>query len=771
MAVAACGGEEEPAPGPSAEEIATIVEEAVAKGPTGVTKAELEAEIATIVEEAVAKGPTGVTKAELEAEIAMIVEEAVAKGPTGVTKAELEAEIAMIVEEAVAKGPTGLTKAELEEAVSGQVKGLTAAEVKQIVASAIAGMPAPKVDASEIRPLVEQAVAAAAPKGTSAEEIGRLVEAAVTAATQGAPTRGELESAISRAVEEASAGQLTAAEVETIVNASVGQAAAMAAKEAVEAAVPLALRLPPVRAGFKRSVLPPRIIPDPDPMAELADEQVLRFSLFRKRNSVTPWNDPWQGLFINPTLFMPPFRYDPDGNLVQGLALAYDANQKASKFTIHLDPDAVFTDGTPVTAADLKLAWEIGAYPENQVSWGASLIHLKNVMGMDTVIEGDGLEASGLVPVDDHTLDISLIKSVPTFPFEMAIGMLGVFKADLDREDYIHHLIGAGPFSITFDPDTSYVQLDRAEHYWMEPATLERVEMTLVPDSQTQLIQYEAGETDVILASAGKQQEILDPEHPLYPNLRYVLGANGVYMHFYQGLEPMQDSKVRAAISHALDMEAMVKAVYGSTAERNVGVIPSSMRCFRGGTEYEFDVAKAQQLLAESTYGSGENVPTITAGTTSEKRDDILFYELMQEALKDNLGIKMDIITWERGAEGRSDDLSIRHNSHTWGVVDPSQPLYDEGHSNSPVIQGRAGYVDRELDALVDRANSLALDDPGRCKAFQDAEDHILDNYYLLPKRQINNAHAFLVQPWVANFAGAYFWEINTWDKIKILKK
>jgi hypothetical protein len=78
MAVAACGGEEEPAPGPSAEEIATIVEEAVAKGPTGVTKAELEAEIATIVEEAVAKGPTGVTKAELEAEIAMIVEEAVA---------------------------------------------------------------------------------------------------------------------------------------------------------------------------------------------------------------------------------------------------------------------------------------------------------------------------------------------------------------------------------------------------------------------------------------------------------------------------------------------------------------------------------------------------------------------------------------------------------------------------------------------------------------------------------------------------------------------
>ena len=682
------------------------------------------------------------------------------------------AEIATIVEGAVAQGPTGVTKADLEAAVAGQAAGLSAGEVKQIVDSAIAGMPAPKIDASEIRPLVEQAVAAAAPKGTSAAEIARLVETAVKTATEGAPTRGELEKAIGRAVQEAAAGQLSATDIETIVAASVGQAAAMAAKEAVAAAVPLALRLPPVRASFKRSVLPPRIIPDPDPTAELASEQVLRFAYWRKRSAMTPWNDPWQGLMTNPTTFMPPFRYDPDGNLVQGLALAYDANEKADRYTLHLDPDAVFTDGTPITAADLKKAWEIGAWPVNQVSWGASLRHLMNVVGMDTVIEGDGLEASGLVPVDDHTLDIHLTKSVFTFPFEMAIGMLGVFKADLDREDYIHHLIGAGPFAISFDPDTSSLTLDRAEHYWREPAILDRIEFTVVPDSQTQLIMYEAGEIDAILASAGKQQEILEPDHPLNPNLRNVLGANGVWMMFHQGLEPMQDPKIRAAISHAFDMDAMVEAVYGATAERNVGLIPSSMRCFRGrsATAYEYDLDLAKKLLAESTYGSGENVPTLTAGTTSEKRDDILFYELMQEALFDNLGIKMEILTWERGADSRDAELSIRHSSHTWGVVDPSQPLTDEAHSGVAAVDERMAFVNPELDALIDYANGLSLDDPGRCKAYHDAEDLFLDNYYLLPKRQINNAHAFLVQPWVKNFAAAYFWEINTWDKVKMLK-
>ena len=54
------------------------------------------------------------------------------------------------------------------------------------------------------------------------------------------------------------------------------------------------------------------------------------------------------------------------------IATAITSNDDLTVWTMKLREDAVFQDGTPITAADFKAYWEHGAKPENIVAWGGA---------------------------------------------------------------------------------------------------------------------------------------------------------------------------------------------------------------------------------------------------------------------------------------------------------------------------------------------------------------------------------------------------------------
>ena len=525
-----------------------------------------------------------------------------------------------------------------------------------------------------------------------------------------------------------------------------------------------------VKAGFTRVMVPPHPVSAPaDPAGGLESDQTLIVVIPSKRSSIAPWREGFYARMFQPNVFMPPFRFDPDFNIVQGFALAYDYNDAHDTFIIHIDPEAIFHDGTPVTAADVKKAWEVGSWPENQVSWGASLLYLRSVEGIDAVEKGDATEASGLTALDDHTLEIELTGTKTTFPIELALSWLGIFKPDFDDPEWQLHPIGAGPFTAKLDPDTGLIEVERADNWWGEKPTLEKLEISNVPDTQTQLVMFENGEVDAIYADQIRQPSLhTDPNHPLREHLEWIKGVGWHAFGFDQNQAPFEDMKVRAAMSHAVDMESAVKAVFGQTAERAVGLMPRTMPCYRGDTAYEFDVDLAKKLLSESTYGSADKLPSIVVADS--RPAFIRLYEVLQEQWKDNLGVTVSIVQLERGQDP-PENRNMPTNNHTWGYNDPSQPLTDEGHPESSAAMNQTHHQNAELAALIDAANQMSLDDPGRCAAYQKAEDIIIDNYYWLPIKQNNDVRAYLVQPWIAGWNSGPQDEINTLDKLKIGKR
>jgi ABC-type transport system substrate-binding protein len=513
-------------------------------------------------------------------------------------------------------------------------------------------------------------------------------------------------------------------------------------------------------------LLPGRKPPEIASGIALAPDQVLRFPIQSKRSTIAPWRT---GSYIesawNQDVFMPLFRFSPIGDLLQGVAIGYDANADSTMFTIHIDPDAIFHDGSPVTAADVKAAWEFGGLPANQVSWGASLLTLTQVQGFDAVSNGDTEQASGLRAVDQRTLEISLNAPDPTWPLKLAVWMLGIFKADQAKTDpdWEQHPIGVGPFRVTFDPESSDIDLTPAANWWRDRPTLEKVELRFVGDLSTQLTMYESGEADVIFSDVSRHPSVHDRKYIFHSDLVPIPDLSTWYFAFKTDSPPLDDAKVRAALAHAIDMPAAAMSGFGPTTPRATGMINTLLPCTdESYIGYDYNPEKARHLLAESSYADA-SLPAILVELGSPQF--ISAAEIIRENWREILGIQVTIIPVESGQQ-RSDDANLFRRSVGSQIPDPGQLIYMLGHSASKEVQGTTGHSNPDLDAAIEEGNALPLDAPNRCSLYRDAQQQIIDGYYYLPVI-FESGRSYLVQPWVLGMQTA----INdAWQSLPYIK-
>ena len=482
------------------------------------------------------------------------------------------------------------------------------------------------------------------------------------------------------------------------------------------------------------------------------DEQILKPLRYGCCNTMPYREGGWGRMFMQWTA-MQPMKFNKMNGLEPHLALSYELSSDGLTYTLSLDPDAIFQDGTPVTAADVKKAWEFGSMPEQQVSWGGLVNNLKDVQGIEVVKTGEGTTASGLVAVDDHTLQIVLNKPDPVYPKKLAQWLMGVWKAAQAEQDpdWVEHPIGVGPFKVTADLDAKYIELQRTDNWWKDAPTIIKVELPAVPDKQTQMVMFENAEVDVIFSSPGFQAEPHDPAHKFH-NLLYRIPYGGIY---YYALDhskpPLDDAYVRAAIAHGHDQNLIVKSVFGFGGIPAYGLVTPETACYMDESMnpgYDYDPAKARDLLSKSKYGSGTIPPMLISLPAGYDDNWVRYTEAMQAQLKENLGLDLKIQVYERGQTPPDSNFSRRSMGIT--TADPAYPIWLQGHSASPTNQSRSKFVDPELDKLIEYGESLGLNDPARCDAWQAAEKRFLEGYHLLPTIQVN--YPYLAAPWVNNF-------------------
>jgi peptide/nickel transport system substrate-binding protein len=290
--------------------------------------------------------------------------------------------------------------------------------------------------------------------------------------------------------------------------------------------------------------------------------------------------------------------------------------------------------------------------------------------------------------------------------------------------------IGSGPFRVADHAPGKYIRMERNADYFKDsPKPMPKVdkfEMRFIPDSQTQIAEMLAGGVDIIWNVARDQAEQLRGA----PNLQVVPGETGRIAFLYlNGSEktpapPLHDIRVRKAIMHAIDRDAMVKSIVGEGARvLHTFCHPSQFGCTdEGAPRYAYDPAKAKQLLSDARFPNGFDID-LYAYRDRPHTEAIIGY-LRSIGIRANLRFVQNPAMIDARRAGK---VAMSHG--TWGANVPD--VYDvmpAFFGGNPDDMNRDG----EVRDLIDRGNT-SLDPQVRKEAYAKALALIQERAYVLP--------------------------------------
>ena len=179
--------------------------------------------------------------------------------------------------------------------------------------------------------------------------------------------------------------------------------------------------------------------------------------------------------------------------------------------------------------------------------------------------------------------------------------------------------VGTGPFKfVSFDQVNNMVRLAGNTEYWEGAPKINNLIVKTITDSNSLQAELQTGRVDVIPNPTNFSAEtfkLLEKN----PNLQVVKsdGSNVRYIGFNVQNKPISDVKLRQAIAYAIDRNKIINDLLGGQAKIAYSILPDSSWAYTAGTKYDYDPAKAQQLLKESGY-KGEVIKfKIAAGNQS----------------------------------------------------------------------------------------------------------------------------------------------------------
>jgi peptide/nickel transport system substrate-binding protein len=217
--------------------------------------------------------------------------------------------------------------------------------------------------------------------------------------------------------------------------------------------------------------------------------------------------------------------------------------------------------------------------------------------------------------------------------------------------------IGTGPFMLErYEPNVKAVFTRHPEYFRQGQPYVDAVEWLIIPDESTGLAMYRTGQIDCgpQLTWAVRQQDLdalkQSHAHLVYRDMVSIV-PQAVAMR--TDMPPFNDVRVRRAISHAIDRQGLIEAVWGRgmpTAALAPGVREWSLAVDQlgpGAKYYQYDPTEARRLLAEAGYPKGFKTQlTVSNGFGRDIIDDA---QLIQRYLKD-VGIEAELKIQEHGA-------------------------------------------------------------------------------------------------------------------------
>ena len=432
--------------------------------------------------------------------------------------------------------------------------------------------------------------------------------------------------------------------------------------------------------------------------------------------------------------------YDENGEIEYRAAESYEVNEDQTVWTFHLREDALWSDGSQVTAADFLNTMTRALDPASGSGYANYLFPIENA---EEIYNGEAdMDTLGVEAPDDHTLVFTLEEPCVYF---LDLLRLPVYtpscakyadspESGWDRDPQTS--LANGPFCLTEYVPDQYFVLEKNENYWNKDAIrLERITYRFFDDTQSMATAYETGEVDVATSLPSSVMELYEGREDLYVTDQIATR----YIYFNLNVEPLNDVRVREAMNLALDREELCTIV-GTDTEPTYNLVAKYMtdrstgEYFVDGAEQPFEenVERARELLAEAGYPNGEGFPTLTYSYPTLEMDSDTA-QVIQQQLKETLNIDIQLNPQELQANysaRHAGDFELCRMNWTADFADPYTYL-SMLLSNS--TYNCSGIHDEEYDAIV--AQSDRETDPAkRSELMHQAEQLAVgEQFYIMP--------------------------------------
>ncbi len=427
-----------------------------------------------------------------------------------------------------------------------------------------------------------------------------------------------------------------------------------------------------------------------------------------------------------------------------GAAESWEHNAAADEWTFHLRKDAVWSDGTPVTAQDFAYAFRRILHPQFAGKYAEMLYPLRHAEAYN---RGEcRWDEVGVATPDSHTLRLTLNGPtphllqlllhftwcpVPAHTVEAAGGMLDRRSLWTKPENWV----GNGAYVLAGHRHNDYLAVSANPRYWRASEVRNRgIRFLPIVNGYTETRMFLDGKLHItnnvppeLISVARSRAADSYCQDPYYCTIFYRLNTTR---------PPLNDVRVRRALSLAIDRDALVHKVVRGAGRAAYGFTPGGAGYAAVSRAEEKQsrperVAEAQRLLAEAGFPGGKEFPTLELMTTSRDVQRVMA-ETVQAMWKETLGIHVEIRSCEwtaYKAAQQNMDYDISSSSWSGDYLDPATfvELWRSGGGNNCTGWGNAA-----CDAALEAARTSATAEE-RLMHLRRAEENMLSEQPVIP--------------------------------------
>jgi ABC-type oligopeptide transport system substrate-binding subunit len=334
--------------------------------------------------------------------------------------------------------------------------------------------------------------------------------------------------------------------------------------------------------------------------------------------------------------------YDAALQLQPALAASWDVAADGRRVVFHLRPSLTFSDGTPLTSADVVGSWLRLLDPAHPSPLVALLIDVKGarayLSGQSSDPSTVGLRANG------SSVEVELERPGSDFPAIVSAPIFGVVPPAAWRDGQAAFGVGAvvsGGYSVSTST-ADEISLERNPHYWAGPPAIPTVHLVLDIGGRSPVAAFEDGDLDYTgISQIDATWIAYDPD--LGPQLRETQSLALTYLGIDTTKAPFNDVRVRQALGAGVDWERVIRLGGLGSQDPAHSMVPAGIP---GGGDGNWlpshDPDNARQLLVDAGYPGGAGLPPIFFAAGTAGIGDAIAADLEREL---GMHVELDVLS------------------------------------------------------------------------------------------------------------------------------